>query len=80
MRRNETDTASVPVEEKVIVDTEAEEKLAIANEFFILDDPEEDVQQTANDINRQPNHKDSPPSTEISSTQGGRRMLVISAL
>ena len=41
-----TDTATVSVEETVVDDSDAEEKLALANEYFIMDEPEEDFQQT----------------------------------
>jgi hypothetical protein len=66
-----TDTATVSVEETVVDDSDAEEKLALANEYFIMDDPEEDFQQTENDINRQLNNKVSPQSTESASPQVG---------
>jgi hypothetical protein len=61
----------VSVEETVVDYSNAKEKLALAKEYFIMDDPEEDFQQTENDINRQLNNKVSPQSTESASPQVG---------
>ena len=66
-----TDTATVSFEETVVDDSDAEEKLALTNEYFIMDDPEEDFQQTENDIKHHLNNKVSPQSTESASPQVG---------